>query len=91
VALEVAADTLREVPGGVRDFQPLVRYNRLSEYSVDFSVVLRVAHSTDQYLVVHEFIKRLFDRFRAEGIEIPFPTRTLRFMDSDPPDEEAGP
>jgi len=90
VALDVAADTLREVAGGVRDFQPLVRYNRLSEYSVDFSVVLRVAHSTDQYLVVHEFIKRLFDRFRAEGIEIPFPTRTLRFMDSDPPEQEAG-
>jgi small-conductance mechanosensitive channel len=83
VTLEVAAQTLKEVPGGIGEFQPLIRYSRLSEYSVNFNVVLRVAHYTDQYLIIHEFIKRLFDRFKAEGIEIPFPTRTLHFTEAD--------
>jgi len=32
---------------------------------------------TDQYLVKHEFIKRLHERYRAEGIIIPYPIRTL--------------
>jgi hypothetical protein len=30
-----------------------------------------------QYLIRHEFIKRLHARYRAEGITIPWPIRTL--------------
>jgi small-conductance mechanosensitive channel len=29
----------------------------------------------DQYLAQHELRKRILGRFRAEGIEIPFPTQ----------------
>jgi len=77
VTIEVASSVLEEVPGGNREFRPLVRFTALSEYSVNFNVILSVRHYTDQYLIIHEFIKRLFVRFEAEGIEIPFPTRTL--------------
>ena len=31
----------------------------------------------DKFLIRHEFIKRLTDRYRKEGIEIPFPIRTV--------------
>ncbi|HDK25670.1 MAG TPA: mechanosensitive ion channel family protein, partial [Candidatus Atribacteria bacterium] len=31
----------------------------------------------DRYLVTHEFIKRLHKRYKEEGIEIPFPIRTV--------------
>jgi small-conductance mechanosensitive channel len=31
----------------------------------------------DQYLITHEFVKRLHARYRREGITIPFPIRTL--------------
>jgi small-conductance mechanosensitive channel len=31
----------------------------------------------DQPPVQHELQKRIFKRFKQEGIEIPFPTRTL--------------
>ncbi len=85
VTLEVASTILKEVPGGNGEFQSLVRFTRLSEYSVNFNVILSVRHYTDQYLVIHEFIKRLYERFAAEGIEIPFPTRTLRFPLEDHP------
>lgn len=45
--------------------------------SIDFSVILRGQEFTDQYLVKHEFIKRLHVRFAAEDIAIPFPIRAL--------------
>ena len=32
---------------------------------------------TDQFPVQHELRKRLFKRFKEEGIEIPFPQRTV--------------
>ena len=38
---------------------------------------LRGQEFTDQYLVKHEFIKRLQRRYAQEGIEIPFPIRTV--------------
>ena len=31
----------------------------------------------DQFLLKHEFVKRLHARYRQEGINIPFPVRTL--------------
>jgi small-conductance mechanosensitive channel len=36
-----------------------------------------VATLVDQYRVPHELRKRLLSRFRAEGIEIPNPVRTI--------------
>jgi small-conductance mechanosensitive channel len=38
---------------------------------------MRGAQFVDQYLIKHEFIKRLQTRYKAEGIEIPFPVRTV--------------
>jgi len=40
-------------------------------------VILRAREYVDQYLLKHEFIKRLHDRYRREGITIPFPIRTI--------------
>jgi small-conductance mechanosensitive channel len=37
----------------------------------------RAREYVDQYLLKHEFIKRLHDRYRREGITIPFPIRTI--------------
>ena len=33
----------------------------------------------DQFLIKHEFIKRLHDRFAREGIVIPYPIRALNY------------
>ncbi len=68
---------MQEVPGGVPGHEPFIRYHTFADSSINFSVILRHGEYTDQYLVVHEFIKRLHARYRTEGIEIPFPIRTL--------------
>jgi small-conductance mechanosensitive channel len=77
VTVEVAHEVMAEVEGGVGDHRPSVRFHTFGESSIDFSVALRTREFADQYLVVHEFIKRLHRRYRREGIAIPFPVRTL--------------
>jgi len=77
IVIEVAQEVLRDTPGGVPDFEPLLRYSSFSESSIDFYVVLKTKSFTEQYALKHEFIKRLHRRFGQEGIEIPFPIRTV--------------
>jgi len=77
VTIEVAKEVLREVKGGVPEFEPFIRYHTFADFSINFTVILRAKEVVDQYLVKHEFIKRLHERYKKEGIEIPFPIRTV--------------
>lgn len=77
VTVEVGQEVLKSVPGGIPEFLPFIRYHTFSDSSVDFTVILRVREFVDQYLIKHEFIKRLHARYKQEGIVIPFPIRTL--------------
>jgi small-conductance mechanosensitive channel len=77
VAIDVGRDVMRSVAGGVAEFEPFVRFHTFGESSVDFTMILRARQYVDQYLVKHEFIKRLHARFDAEGIVIPFPIVTV--------------
>lgn len=80
VTIDVARDLLREVKGGVSTFEPFIRYNAFSDFSINFTVILRGCEYVDQYLIKHEFVKRLHRRYLSEGIEIPFPIRTVRLQ-----------
>lgn len=77
VAIEVAKEVMREVKGGVPTFEPFLRYNGFSDFSINFTVILRAQEVVDQYLIKHEYIKRLHKRFKKEGIVIPYPVRTV--------------
>jgi small-conductance mechanosensitive channel len=77
VTIDVGREVMREVQGGVVAFEPFIRYHTFGDSSIQFSVILRGREFVDQYLITHEFIKRLHRRYRAEGIEIPFPMRTV--------------
>jgi small-conductance mechanosensitive channel len=77
VTIEVASEVMRAVEGGVPDFEPLVRYHTFAESSVNFTVIMRGQRYDSQFLIKHEFIKRLHQRYGREGIEIPFPIRTV--------------
>ena len=79
VSCEVAAEVMREVPGGVPDFTPFIRYHTFGDSSINFSVILRGRDFVDQYLIKHEFIKRIHERFAKEGIVIPYPIRALNY------------
>lgn len=80
VTVDVATQIQKEVPGAVPDFTPFVRYNEFGDFSIKFSVIFRVMEFTDQFLLKHEFVKRLKQRYDREGFVIPFPARTLNFQ-----------
>ncbi|MGD0551947.1 MAG: mechanosensitive ion channel family protein [Sedimentisphaerales bacterium] len=77
VTCEVAKEVMREVQGGVPEFDPFIRYNTFGDSSIGFTVTLMGKEYFDQYLIRHEFIKRLHQRYSKEGIVIPYPTRTI--------------
>mgnify|MGYP000007312301 CR=1 FL=1 len=77
VTIEVAKEVMRDVPGGVPEFEPFIRYHTFGDFSINFTVILRAREFVDQYLIKHEFIKRLHKRYKEEGIVIPFPIRTV--------------
>ncbi len=77
VTIEVAKEILKEIPGGVENFDPVVRYHTFADFSINLNVVLRAKQYQDQFLIKHEFIKRLHKRYQQEGIVIPYPIRTV--------------
>lgn len=77
VTVEVAKEIMQTVPGGIPDFEPFVRYQEFNDFDITFVVFLRVREFFDQRLIKHEFIKKLHKRYRDEGIEIPYPIRSL--------------
>lgn len=77
VTLDVAREVVRAVDGGLTDPEPFVLYKEFGASSIDFDVRMKVRDFRSQGPVRHEFIKRLHRRYGAEGIEIPFPIRTI--------------
>ncbi|MEM2865880.1 MAG: mechanosensitive ion channel family protein [Candidatus Hadarchaeales archaeon] len=81
VTIEVAKNTMKRLGMEFPGFEPFIRYNSFGEFSVNFTVVMRVREFTDKYLLTHQFIKELHKRYREEGIVIPFPIRTVYLRD----------
>ena len=79
VTCEVAKSIMEEVSGGVEYFEPFIRFNAFGDSSIKFTVILRAKEFVDQYLVKHEFIKRLHKRYAKEGINIPYPIRAINY------------
>jgi small-conductance mechanosensitive channel len=77
VTIEVGKEIMRNVEGGIPEFEPFIRYHTFDDSSINFTVILRAKEYVDQYLIKHEFIKRLHERYDKEGITIPFPIRTV--------------
>lgn len=77
VTIEVATEIQKTVQGALPDFVPFIRYHTFDSSSINFTVILRAKEYVDNFLIKHEFIKRLHARYDQEGIVIPWPIRTL--------------
>ena len=80
--VEEASKAVGELPGLLGEPAPFVRFiPGFGNSSLDFTLICQVEEFVDQYLVQHGLRKRIFSRFRAEGIEIPFPQRTVHLRE----------
>lgn len=78
--IDEAKSAVGQIPGLLGDPEPFVRFiPGFGESSLDFTLICQIEEFVDQYLAQHELRKRIFERFRSEGVEIPFPQRTVHF------------
>ena len=77
VTTEVAQSVIDDLDEANKDYDPIVRFQIFGDSSINFTVYMRAGRYGDHHPMIHEFIKRLHKRFDEEGIEIPFPMRTV--------------
>ncbi len=84
ILIEEAIQGAKEIPGMLSDPAPVVRFiPGFGDFSLNFTLICYVKEFVDQYLAQHELRKRIFERFKKEGIEIPFPIRTVYLKEED--------
>ncbi|MFE3683517.1 mechanosensitive ion channel family protein [Streptomyces sp. NPDC059095] len=84
VTLDVVDSVMADISGALPGHEAAVRFHTFADSRINFTVILGVGEFSDQYRIKHEFIKRLHRRYRAEGISIPAPARTVSLQQDVP-------
>jgi small-conductance mechanosensitive channel len=78
---KVVADIINDIQNSMeetnKNYEPMLRFRGFGESSIDFMVYFHGNKYGDQNPIIHAFVKKLHKRFNEEGIEIPFPMRTV--------------
>jgi small-conductance mechanosensitive channel len=77
ITKEVINETLQQSADGVKEFEAEISFVAFGESSIRMKAFLRVNKYTAQFQVRSLFIKKLHERYRKEGIYIPYPIRTV--------------
>ena len=83
VSIEVARAVMQHVEGAVLEFDPVVRFHTFGDSSINYRLIVQCSEFPAQYVMAHELVKALHERFKQEGIEIPFPIRTIHMKSTD--------
>lgn len=75
ITSSVASEVLKEIYN--EDGEVIIRYGGFGEYGINFNVIIKIKEFSQQYLIRHEFIKRLHKKYKEEGIVIPYPVRRI--------------
>jgi small-conductance mechanosensitive channel len=76
--IEEATGGIGTIPGLLGEPAPFVRFiPGFGQSSLDLTLICHVNEFVDQFLVQHELRLRILKRFRSEGVQIPYPSRTV--------------
>jgi len=78
VCNEVAHEVFTEVVGKKMISEPKIHFLEFGDSSINLRIRIQVPQFNDRMAVQTTYIKRLHKRFGTEGIEIPFPIRTVQ-------------
>ena len=84
VTLEVAREILVSHEWGVDDYNTFVVYTAFGDSSINFTVMLRAKEYFNRFWVKSAFIKALHQRYKQEGIVIPYPIRAINTSQENP-------
>ncbi|QLE55143.1 mechanosensitive ion channel family protein [Nostoc sp. TCL26-01] len=77
VTVEVAKEVMQEIAPELIANEPYIRFHSFGDFSIDFTLYMRVSEYFDQRIGKHLFIKKLHKRYQQAGISIPFPVRDV--------------
>ena len=77
IVMEIANELYSSMEEVNKESEPSFKFRRFGESSIDLAVYFRGNKYGDQNPIIHEFIKKIHKRFADEGIEIPYPVRTI--------------
>ncbi|MBE9007507.1 mechanosensitive ion channel family protein [Fortiea sp. LEGE XX443] len=75
--VEVAKEVMREIAPELIANEPYIRFHTFGDFSIDFTLYMRVSEYFDQRIGKHLFVKKLHKRYQELGISIPFPIRDI--------------
>lgn len=85
IVVEESTREATAIEGLRQDPPPFVRFiPGFGESALNLTLTCRVSSYVDQYIVQHELRKRIFARFRREGIQMPFPQRDVHLYTAAP-------
>jgi small-conductance mechanosensitive channel len=77
ITKEVADNVAKNLDGFIKDKEPIVRFFEFGDSSVNLKVYFKAEKYGDQHNIIDVFIRKLHKRYNEEGIDIPYPIRTL--------------
>ncbi|MDM9381173.1 mechanosensitive ion channel family protein [Chlorogloeopsis sp. ULAP01] len=77
VTLEVAKEVMQEIAPGLMKNEPYMRFHTFGDFSINYTLYMRVNEFFEQRLAKHLLVKKLHKRYQQERIEIPFPIRDV--------------
>lgn len=87
--MEVVQKAILEVEGLVADPSPSVAFDPgMTETGLGFTVNFQIVEFAAQFGAKNEIRKRILAKFRAEHVEIPYPTRTVYLKAEESPDRK---
>ncbi|MEM9925866.1 MAG: mechanosensitive ion channel family protein [Cyanobacteria bacterium P01_D01_bin.50] len=82
VTVEVAKEVMQEIAPDLIENEPYIRFHTFNDYSIDFTLYMKVGEYFEQRIGKHLFVKKLHKRYNQEGILIPFPIRDVYIKDN---------
>jgi small-conductance mechanosensitive channel len=77
ITLEVAREVMQETAPGLMKNEPYMRFHTFGDFSINYTLYMRVNEFFEQRLAKHLLVKKLHKRYQQERIEIPFPIRDV--------------
>lgn len=80
ITIETAKKVLQNEEGGVKEFEPFIRYHKFGDSNIEFNIFLRAKDFKFRGELIHKFMKELVKEYEKNRIEISYPVRKV-YMD----------
>lgn len=77
LAKKIIIEEARKHPYVLRTPMPFVRIHKFGDFSIEMKLWVWIRDARDKEQIRSDILERVKDRFDAEGVEIPFPYRTI--------------